>query len=199
MRKYIKSVEKLFEMPSLMAGTIDFGLENEELNQRMSRYCLDNTVEIIETGANFQIGRCGTQDSGVLYLFNKKDNSLDYYVEYAAYQYPVLGRLVTQIALWRNLGVGAIYKNLTAKMFFDVLLARYDGVMSDVEQSYDGKRFWIDRLIEARALGYTVGLRTPKGDIVCDQNNVRKWAEGLDAWKEDSPEHAEKRFFIVKK
>lgn len=196
MRDLIDKTQKLFEMPSLMAGRIDFGLSNPDDNRAMADECHEECIEKIEDTPKYLLGRCGaTEDSGRLFLYNKGTGHLDYYVEFVVYNKPLLGRMVTQIALWRK--SGGVYPGITKKVFFDVLLARHAGVMSDGTQSYDGQRFWLDRMQDARQLGFVVGLRTDKGDFICDTDDVSGWSENLDAWAENSPEHEQKRFFVV--
>jgi len=62
-----------------------------------------------------------------------------------------------QAAVWRVRG-SAMPAGITRYVFLNILMKRYDYVISDQSQSKDGKDFWLDRLGEASRAGHRVGV-----------------------------------------
>ena len=67
------------------------------------------------------------------------------------------GVTVTQTLVWRKRGVGKS-EGLASRMFFDVLLKHTGTIMSDRQQTKDGREFWINMLGRAYNRGIPIGI-----------------------------------------
>ena len=79
---------------------------------------------------------------------------VSYEMEFKTKSHAVIGDFVWQASVWRE-GIGSP-KTLPAQVFFDYLLPKYETIITDSKQSWDGRRFWIDRIRDAFSMGLNV-------------------------------------------
>jgi len=198
MRDLIDKSKMLFEMPYLITGSIDFGLGDTENNMRIAKELISNNYTVIEEDELHILAYSGTLDKGIIFLYNNEFEILDYYVEYEAKYRYILGYTVTQVALFKRIDSG--YRGTSGIIFFDYLLKKYNGVVSDKSQSEDGKKFWLSMMGEASRKGFKIGLRYGDQDIIYNKNTdgrISDWVQNIDAYGNTS-EYTDKRFFILR-
>lgn len=122
--------------------------QNQELYQQLSR------------NPNKQLLKQIT-DTCKVYKSNKTIFCLDdmlsmvtYEMEFKVNEHPTLGQFVWQTSVWR--GNSALISHLPTEMFFEYLVKTYHTVLTDSKQSWDGKRFWLDRIDNAFDRGINV-------------------------------------------
>lgn len=145
-----------FESPQMVSVT-DFGLTDPITNKKMARDLLKKKIEVIEDSVDYEIFRNGDERNGNIALYNKQEKILDYLIHYTTNNYSQIWSTVTQLKLWRRRGSPYV-QGVTKKIFFNYLLQRYPAIMSDGQQTDDGRNFWMDRMAEATTLGYRVAL-----------------------------------------
>ncbi|APQ14654.1 hypothetical protein BJP27_24075 (plasmid) [Pseudomonas oryzihabitans] len=82
------------------------------------------------------------------------DQSVVYYNRVIIQGHVDLGcRPATQSLVWRTTRYahGAVLRDLASRVFFDYILASYDVIMSDSQQTIEGHSFWRRKLSEALA------------------------------------------------
>lgn len=136
----------------------NFGLDDPARNQAFVRKNLPRVVEVIEQTPDYEIARTGDGQHGWIFLYNKRDQTVDYVVQYATRNWPWLAnRSVTQCLLWRD-DTSPFVGGITKRMFFDYLLPRYGIIISDRLQTAGGHDFWRRRMTDAVANGFRVGV-----------------------------------------
>lgn len=198
MRDLIDKTKMLFEMPYLISGSTDFGLGDFTNNEKIAKFLISNPYNLIEKYKNFILAYGGTLTDGIIFLYNIREKLIDYYVRYQSENRPVLGHTVTQIGLFRRDGGGFV--GITNRVFFQYLLIKYDGIVSDKSQTQDGRRFWINRMGEAIEKGFKVGLRDNNKYIIYEETKYKTLVDFSiqhDAWG-NTIQHFDKVFFIIK-
>ncbi|KAB7676579.1 hypothetical protein [Plesiomonas shigelloides] len=109
-------------------------------------------------------------------------------------------RPVTQILVWRTQKPKhrAILHNFAGIIFMKYLLERYDVIVSDRNQTYEGMSFWQARMYDALELGLhlyaydmiTCELRELKNETELEQGNTWLWGDA---------EHFQDRLAIISK
>lgn len=194
------TVEKLYETPAMISGTVDFGLSDETKNRTRGHALMarpDATV-LDETDA-YTLFRAGGDDAGYLVLFNKPQDRIDYFVQYETMQRRLTGLSVTQVAIWRAVAI-PYYPNITSAMFFDYLLPHFGAIMSDERQTIDGRRFWLRMMANAAAKDMQVGFVDFRGSQIelfdsSTNSDVVKWASTRGAWGKGA-QYEDRRFLI---
>lgn len=133
--------------------------------------------------------------------YNKRDGRLYYLMVYAPRKDRILGALITQVAVWRRAG-DPYAKNMTARMIYDVLLRKWDGVMSDGVQVYPGEEFWKDTLMEAWSRDYRVGyfnIATKTTFEVKPDESITEFWDRMDDYIARRNQKDNMRFFIIKR
>lgn len=109
-------------------------------------------------------------------------------------------RAVTQIMLWRQIGNDFVENlkidgmKLTSYVFFKLLFAKNDCIITDSMQTGMGKRFWGDRIGNALALGYPVYYinQVTKDKILITDENKNEIFEKYTIWGDDEISKAKK-------
>jgi hypothetical protein len=90
-------------------------------------------------------------DTCNVYISNKTVFCLDdvlamvtYEMEFKVNTNAIIGTFVWQTSVWR--GNSALISHLPTEIFFDYLVHNCHTVLTDSKQSWDGKRFWLDRI-----------------------------------------------------
>lgn len=146
----------LFESPQVVDLT-SFCLEDIESNRRLAVELMSNKKEVIEDHPEYQLIKTGAKGNGHFALITKANSEIGYLVRFKVKRYSHIGVAVSQIALWRGLGIPYV-PGFTRRMFFDEILTRWLAILSDGELTEDGRKFWWDRMAEATTLGFRVAL-----------------------------------------
>jgi hypothetical protein len=109
-------------------------------------------------------------------------------------------RAVTQIMLWRQIGNDFVENlkidgmKLTSYVFFKVLFAKNDCIVTDSMQTGMGKRFWGDRIGNALAYGYPVYYinQVTKDKVLITDENKQAVVEKYKIWGDDEISKAKK-------
>ena len=159
----------LAKMPQLISPT-DFGLKDAATNRSLATRLLKKKVETIDETADWILFRAGDDRKGNIAMISKGTEKIVYLVHYERRVRKGMGTFVTQLKLWRDERSPWVVR-ITDRIFFDYLLKKYGAIMSDAQQTPDGRSFWIRRMSIAAAKGMKVGI----ADM-----NARKirWFEG---------------------
>lgn len=132
-------------------------LGNETTNRKLVHFLLKrNPKEIFDLGDDVKVYRVGT-NKGYLFMYNPHEDLIGYYVALEEQKKSLLGKKVTQTAVWRSMEDEKA-DGLTYKIVFDYLLKLYPAIMSDKIQTHDGKNFWIRLMFRALGRGHEVVL-----------------------------------------
>jgi hypothetical protein len=109
-------------------------------------------------------------------------------------------KAVTQVMLWRRWGNNFVEElridgmKLTAYVFFKVLFAKYDCIVTDSMQTKMGKRFWQDRIGNAFNYGFPVYYinQVSKEKILLTKDNVDKVEKQYKIWDDTKISEAKK-------
>jgi hypothetical protein len=192
---------KVVAMPELVDPT-DFGLDNYATNRRLAKEWFSNKVETISgiiTNPDYELFRTGSWESGgYIILINKVEGYIAYFVNFLKTDLSQLKiSPVVQVAVWRNF-MDLEVVGITKKIFFDLLLNKFDSILCDQEHTLSGRRFWLGVLAQSAKLrkhiayinNTTITWWDPKEDI-------QLWLEKYkNAWG-IGPEFRSKRFLIT--
>lgn len=153
----MKTLKRLLsEMPQLISPT-NFGLNSPKKNKaKAEQYLKSNHDEIIRETKDYILFRDGSDKRGMICLVNKNDSIIEYYVDYEfSYTKQLPG--VTQVKLWRMI-TGTYNGGLTQDIFFNYLLKKYNTIISDRQQTKNGRDFWLRQMAFAASKGLHIGL-----------------------------------------
>lgn len=153
--KFIDAGLHCFESQAIMDQ--HFGLNDTALNARQAKEQLKKFKEIIQETDEFIFFRTGSNVEGTYVLISKVSNLIDYFIKFETNNSIILLTTVTQVALWKRLG-GTYIRNITSKVFYDILLKKWKTIVSDSQQTKDGYKFWVQRLRESYEDGYIIGI-----------------------------------------
>jgi hypothetical protein len=196
------SMEKpLFEMPVLQAGKKDlFDLLKPDINRLEYERLMHGKYETIEEHGPLLLALKSDGGDGEVFLVNRDEKVLTYYVNYEVNHLKGLGRCATQVVLWRRAGSGL--PGVTSRVFNSLLMDKFDAMVSDEIQTPDGQRFWIDRMAEAIQHGWSVGLIDLNGKAKLHRypggQSLQQWLTDMNGWGEDDA-FGNRLFFISKK
>jgi hypothetical protein len=106
---------------------------------------------------------------------------------------------VTQVEVWRRAGNSSV-TGLAKFVVFEILLHRYNYIVSDASQSDDGKRFWLDLLGKAVNSGHKVGVMFGTNPVDWQEDSSFKmWLRFIEseAWGHNLQKHFYYRFVIA--
>lgn len=131
-------------MPQTIGSYMPEELEDYEQNHELYRQLKNNP--------NKQLLK-SISDSCHIYSSNKTIFCLDDELEMVTYEMQfktntnlVIGDFVWQASIWRG---SSNIANIPTELFFEHLVVKYQTVITDSKQSWDGKRFWLDRIQDA--------------------------------------------------
>jgi len=103
-----------------------------------------------------------------------------------------------QVEVWRQVGSGEITHGLPKAIFFDYLLDKYGTIVCDYLHTEHGKRFWLDRLIEALKADYEVFYGDFGTRCLTKINNKRELMDSYvdQCWGADT-KHEYRRMAII--
>jgi hypothetical protein len=130
---------------------------------------------------------------GQIGLVSKTSGLLEYYVHYEVSDDLRLKRCASQVKLWRSLY--ASVQGLARIGFEEILLARFDTIVSDIAQTDRGREFWTVQ-ISAYAGMKTVGFIDQSGIRCFDHStSIADWVAQQTGWGKERS-YRRKRFFI---
>jgi hypothetical protein len=144
-----------FVFPSSQTTHDDFGLSCPEMNRSQAMRLLAAPHKVLHEDGIVLLGSALNSGVGEIFLCRKDEFSLTYYLRYEVKQIEPLGIAATKVALWRQAAPGL--KGGTSGIPY-TLLVEYDAIVGDDAQTYDGRRYWLDRMAEAWEGGVTVGV-----------------------------------------
>lgn len=145
---------RLLEMAQEIPAT-EFNLDNPIVNFNFLTKQLLKVTEVIEETLLYTIVRTGDFNNGWIFLHNIQDNTVDYAVQCKVRTWSWLPKTVTQTIIWRD-DASELAQGIAVKMFFEVLLKKFNSIISDSQQTPDGNRFWRSRLANAVSRGMRV-------------------------------------------
>lgn len=176
------------ESPQIVAPT-QFNLNDIDSNQAYLKKILrSKSIEVFDDTPERKFFRTGKGQIGFYVVQDKETNTIAYLIRYETKNWKYFGKTVTQVALWRNpLSAPAI--GMTREVFFNHLLKDYPTIVSDEQQTEDGRDFWKIRLTDAVAKGFRVGLadvQVKKIDWFDRSGPFSKWlTDRENAWGND--------------
>lgn len=185
-------------MPQLTPPN-DFGFSEPMFNRTMLKEVENKKPVILDDGANYCVLMDDRGNNGRIVMKDKRKDSAVYFVEYEV-QNNFLGGPVVQVTVWRNPD-SILSQGISTKIFNDVLLVRFNMIMSDAEQTRDAERFWRGRMAEAAARGDRVGLANmARGRVIWYEpmkGDYEDWIDSTNGWGED-PVNQNWRYVIAK-
>lgn len=183
----------LFEMPYLMAGSVNWGLDDPRRNQRRAGVIVHSNPTIVSQDRFGTLYRRAIPGGGEFARIAGKD--IVYFMRYQTAQRPRLDQCATQVQVWQTIAPGGP-PSTAAHVFFDIMLVEFDTMVSDHVQTADGRGFWLRRMAQAITRGMRVGLLDHGTPIEYDpQIGWNAWLANVDGWGK-LPEHHERLFYI---
>lgn len=171
----------LTESPQLIGSLETSKLTNVRTNHKVFKQVMQlkkkNWLYNYKNIADYPIYMVKTlSNTYQIYCLNKLEQAVEYYMEYELQKCAFLDtEWVTQIMVWRI--STQEFDGITKEFIFDVLLPEFGTLMTDSQQTLDGKNLW-ERLIRnayARKLGvYFVNFDSQK---VIQLNNMRDYQQ----------------------
>lgn len=193
----------LLETPPKLIDDQDFNLSKYAINISIGKKLLKQKKEVYEETNNYVLFRTGDNTKGYIVLLHKETNYMDFIVKIHNKNIGSLGNFTIQKIVWRSYNPHSNYESiqkLASHVFFDIILKKYGKIMSDVEQTSDGRRSWESRIAFAVKHNMKVGFIHYKKDTDIDWYDktirIEEWIESKDAWNEKNGEM--KRFIITK-
>ena len=158
--------EYLKENPTLLSTDIDFKLSDDSFNSNYNKELLKSSkTKILETFDDFTDSKLYKSGNKI---FLSDGFKIYYFVHYVEKYQPLLGeKAITQIKVWRSNSSGGI-SHLPSYVFYNYLLPITGVIITDIEQTDDGKRFWWDRIVQSLRNGdfvYFINLMSPKREV----------------------------------
>ena len=146
----------LTEMPQIIPDT-DFGMSNEEHRQQYAKMLMSLSPQrTIEDTSTYELARGGSGNRVYFFMLEKPKARLVYFAKCDLANAKFIGSIVIQVALWRD-DTSLAVRGVTERVF-NMLLHEWPTVMSDEQQTGNGRSFWVRRLAEAAGHGYRIGL-----------------------------------------
>jgi hypothetical protein len=200
MKKLVIIAQVKTAMPGICDVT-DFGLTDEKKNKKILKNLLTKKKETFWGTETHELFRTGAWDgSGYILLQNKRENLISYIVKYEMKNGVMnFKKVIVQVKVWRSLKDPAV-SGLAKKIFFGILLPKYGAIMSDMLQTRDGQRFWIDNMTQADARGYQVAYvdRNQRKVVIHPKDiSMYDWIDSFHTWEDETKNDGEK-FLIFK-
>lgn len=190
-----------YAAPYLEDSSEDFELATKSQRDEKTEILLQNpSLQLIERRQGveeYELYRVGDTKRGTYFALS--DSDLRYYMEYTENR-NLLGRSVTQTAVWVMDERGGLPPGFVTHVVFDILIPKFQIVLSDRIQTRDGKRLWIGLLGRASRKGFQVGMlneSTAERFLYSKHDGpLQEWAEiTVKGWGQ-SLSHMSLRFFI---
>ncbi len=186
----------LFEMPQNIEQS-DFGFDQDAVNKSQANKLLSNRkckqVGMIKGVPLFKIGNkyALIENEGG----NNTEPRIRYYVQYENNWISLIKRnAIQQVLVWRAGG----FDGIAATIFYDYLIKETGCIVTDSQQSPQGKRFWFDRINNAFSRGlyvYYIDIMSPNRVIKRLTDMIEVGKISAIAWG-DSQKNQERRIII---
>lgn len=116
--------------------------------------------EVYSETENSILFRTGMEHDGYIVLLDKNNNFVNYFVRFIHKKLDG-EKYATQVAVWRTTDPTIPREEeygIATKVFFDILLKKFDRIASDMQQTNDGRNFWMLQMARAARSGFKVGL-----------------------------------------
>jgi hypothetical protein len=137
---------------------------------------------------------------GIYFILDDKIQQVTYKMTFKTDRNKLLGNYVWQSTVWSQGGISYL-KGLPTKMIFDYLLKKYEVVVTDSEQSFDGERFWRNIIQEAFTKNINVYYYNFLSKELIKMKDFYDWwnfQTHNDVWG-DNKQHELKRMLITTK
>jgi hypothetical protein len=114
--------------------------QNHELYRQLSFNPNKQLLNSITTSCNVYVS------NKTIFCLDTELEMVTYEMQFKTNSNPVIGDFVWQTSVWRG---AANIVHLPTEIFFDYLIVKYQTIITDSKQSWDGKRFWLDRINDA--------------------------------------------------
>lgn len=175
-------------MPELIEDTqfdLDDPVVRKELFKKLTAKDSCEKVGAYKGMDFYATGR--NSNEGYWFLLNKAGDDLAYVCRFktlGASAPHFKSKVATQVAIWRNYGV-ADSRAFPTYIFFKMLLPKYGIMMSDSQQTNDGRKFWQSRMLDAMHKGLYVytfdqmtrALRRLQSSYDLDSNANYLWSK----------------------
>ena len=144
-------VMELFESPKHTFPT-DFGLDEFDYNVKFGQELLKqySKVALEKVGDGYTLWEFKREFA----LIRDEDSYVAYYMKFRFDMINLIKRqCVSQIAIWRSRMVNE-QSGMAKRIFMNHLIPKYGNIITDSEQTEDGRRFWADRIREYIERGY---------------------------------------------
>lgn len=148
----LHDIASLLESPANTFPT-DFGLDDETRNKDFGTGLLkQHSKQALEQIGDFTLWEFKREYA----LIRNEDNYVAYYMQF---RFDLINQIkrqcVRQITVWRSVLVSE-QSGLAKRIFLNHLLKSYQTVITDAEQTPDGRRFWADRIRDCLSDGIIV-------------------------------------------
>lgn len=137
----------LFESPLAIEPLDDHVINTTFGNHKYYNMYIRKDNDIVPLTNEINIYSDMYKRKGHIFAADPKVEQIYYLLNYETSTNPILGKYVAQTWLWIDKNIGVV-KSLPTKYFFE-LVDEYGTIVTDSEQTPDGKKFWIKRIKDA--------------------------------------------------
>lgn len=138
-------------MPRMISDRDEFKLEKLKDNIESTSSFLARKPEILKLG-EWQLLKAGN----TIRLIDNGETLYHVKFETKAKKFWNSPKQAVQVEVWKQYGSSDLTHGLPKAVFFNYLLEKYGAIICDYLHTENGKRFWLDRLVEALKEGYDV-------------------------------------------
>lgn len=191
-----------YAIPYLEDTDEDFDLGTKRQREEKTEFLMrDPSLQVVEQGSGFddyKLYSVGDTKRGTYFALS--DDDLRYYMEYRENR-NLLGRSVTQTAVWIMDDRGDLPLGFVTHVVFDILVPKFHIILSDEIQTKEGKRLWIGLMGRASRKGMQVGMvntvTRERFTYSKQEGPISEWAEiTMNGWSRKSVSHMAYRFFL---
>lgn len=193
----MKIVRIRFEMPYLQTTPNDLGLGDPSYNRQQLERLLSAPYQIIHEDDRVLLAGTTNAGGGEIFIIKGDEPFLTYYLKFNVERSEALGNAATNVVLWRRCAPGM--ERSTERIFYGVLLDKFDAVISPFNLTEAGERFWLDRMSESVHKGWSVGIMNGDCAHVYDSRQpLLEWVRSLNGWNDRDASERRCRLFISK-
>lgn len=193
----MKLEELLMEIPRDI-GNIDWHFlnkvdQNKEFYKELAANKYKKVIEKLTPTAT--VYRIGSQ----YFCLDLDFKQVTYYMKFEVGNNGKIGSYVWQSLVWTNDSF-EYTKHYPQKIFFRDLLPKFGNIITDSEQTWDGKRFWVYRIIDAFNMGLNVYFYDFGSHNIIKMNDMNDFVQAqstYDIWGVSNA-HSMKRMIITK-
>lgn len=134
------------------------------------------------------------------FCLDNKLHELTYFMKYQVGNNGKIGDYVWQSLVWTN-PIATYIEGYPQQMFFEFLLPKFGTIITDSEQTWNGKRFWIYRIQDAFNMGLNVYFYDFSTQNIIKMQNYQDFVHAqrmYDIWG-DTNKHLMKRMLLTNK